>query len=53
MQQRLQQNRKWIVILLLFIGFFLFFYKVGDRDLWAPDEDEYAQMSREMIRTNN
>ena len=53
MQQRLQQNRKLIVILLLFVSFFLFFYKVGDRDLWAPDEDEYAQMSREMIRTNN
>ena len=35
------------------MGFFLFFYKVGDRDLWAPDEDEYAQMSREMIRFNN
>jgi 4-amino-4-deoxy-L-arabinose transferase-like glycosyltransferase len=35
------------------MGFFLFFYKVGDRDLWAPDEDEYAQMSREMIRFDN
>ena len=37
-------------MLLLCMGFLLFFYKVGDRDLWAPDEDEYAQMSREMIR---
>ena len=53
MQNLLQQNGKIIVILLLVIGFFLFFYKVGDRDLWAPDEDEYAQMSREMIRYNN
>jgi 4-amino-4-deoxy-L-arabinose transferase-like glycosyltransferase len=35
------------------MGFLLFFYKAGDRDLWAPDEDEYAQMSREMIRYNN
>ncbi|UCD81311.1 MAG: glycosyltransferase family 39 protein, partial [Desulfobacterales bacterium] len=42
-----------VLILLLCIGFFLFFYKVGDRDLWAPDEDEYAQMSREMIRYDN
>jgi 4-amino-4-deoxy-L-arabinose transferase-like glycosyltransferase len=39
-----------ILILLFCMGFLLFFYKVGDRDLWAPDEDEYAQMSREMIR---
>jgi len=39
-----------ILMLLLCMGFLLFFYKVGDRDLWAPDEDEYAQMSREMIR---
>jgi 4-amino-4-deoxy-L-arabinose transferase-like glycosyltransferase len=37
-------------MLLLCMGSLLFFYKVGDRDLWAPDEDEYAQMSREMIR---
>ncbi len=42
-----------MVIALLFIGFFLFVYGVGDRDLWAPDEDEYAQISREMIRTGN
>ncbi|MCP4622451.1 MAG: hypothetical protein GY850_02855, partial [bacterium] len=37
----------------MLVGFALFFYMVGDRDLWAPDEDEYAQMSREMIRFNN
>jgi 4-amino-4-deoxy-L-arabinose transferase-like glycosyltransferase len=42
-----------VIILLLLAGFLLFFYKVGDRDLWAPDEDEYAQMSREMIRYDN
>ncbi|MBT8366842.1 MAG: glycosyltransferase family 39 protein [Deltaproteobacteria bacterium] len=42
-----------ILILLLVFGFLLFFHKVGDRDLWAPDEDEYAQMSREMIRFDN
>ena len=53
MQQNRMPDQKVIVILLLFVGFFLFFYKVGDRDLWAPDEDEYAQMSREMIRSHN
>ena len=50
------QHRKTqvtILILLFCMGFLLFFYKVGDRDLWAPDEDEYAQMSREMIRYGN
>jgi len=52
----LSQPRKTqatILILLFCMGFLLFFYKVGDRDLWAPDEDEYAQMSREMIRYGN
>jgi len=47
------QVRTKILLLLLLAGFVLFFYKVGDRDLWAPDEDEYAQMSREMIRYDN
>ena len=47
------KTRLAVLVLLLCIGFFLFFYKVGDRDLWAPDEDEYAQMSREMIRYGN
>ena len=44
---------KTLLIWLLIIGSLLFIYKVGDRDLWAPDEDEYAQISREMIRTGN
>lgn len=44
---------KTLIILLLVVSFILLVYKVGDRDLWAPDEDEYAQISREMIRTNN
>jgi len=53
---KFSQHRKTqgIILLLLFcMGFLLFFYKVGDRDLWAPDEDEYAQMSREMVRSGN
>ena len=47
-----RQNRTFIFILIV-ICCLVFVYKVGDRDLWAPDEDEYAQMSREMIRTGN
>ncbi len=46
-------NTRTLVIALVIAGFFLFVYGVGDRDLWAPDEDEYAQISREMIRTGN
>jgi 4-amino-4-deoxy-L-arabinose transferase-like glycosyltransferase len=48
-----QKQVKTFAVILLLVGFVLFFYKVGDRDLWAPDEDEYAQMSREMIRSGN
>ncbi len=40
-------------VLLLCIGLFLFVYRLGNRDLWAPDEDEYAQISREMIRSGD
>jgi len=53
MKDLIHLQSKTLVILLLVVGFMLFVYKVGDRDLWAPDEDEYAQISREMIRTNN
>jgi 4-amino-4-deoxy-L-arabinose transferase-like glycosyltransferase len=31
--------------------FFLFFYKIGARDLWSPDEPRYAQVAREMLET--
>jgi len=47
------QNQKWLILLLLVFVFFLFFYKVGDRDLWAPDETEYAEVSREMVEFNH
>lgn len=51
--QQIWMPRTTAAIVLVCAGLVLFFYKVGDRDLWAPDEDEYAQMSREMIRTGN
>ena len=47
------QKEKWLILFLLILGFFLFIYKVEDRDLWAPDEAEYAQVSREMIQQGN
>ena len=45
-------RQRWLLLIFL-LGFFLFFYKVGDRDLWDPDEDEYAQVSREMVQLNH
>ena len=43
------RNRKWIVLLLVLLSYPLFFYKLGDRDIWSPDEDEYVQVNREMV----
>jgi 4-amino-4-deoxy-L-arabinose transferase-like glycosyltransferase len=43
------RNRKWILLLLLLISYPLLFHKLGDRDIWSPDEDEYVQVNREMV----
>ncbi len=43
------RNQKWIVLLLLLLSFLLFFYKLGARDIWEPNEDEYVQVNREMV----
>jgi len=43
------QNRKWIILLLVLMSYPLFFHKLGDRDIWSPDEDEYVQVNREMV----
>lgn len=40
------------VMLLLLCGV-LFFYRLGERDLWAPDEPRYAQVAREMIQRSD
>ena len=46
-----QRHENWIVfLLLLLLSYPLFFHKLGDRDLWSPDEDEYVQVNREMVR---
>ena len=34
-----QRNEKWIVLLLILLSYPLFFHKLGDRDIWSPDED--------------
>ncbi len=48
-----QMQGKIFALLLVCMGLLLFVYKVGDRDLWAPDEDEYAQIPREMMRSGD
>ena len=49
----LDRSGKEVVIALLLLGLLLFLYYVGARDLWPTDEDEYAQISREMLRSGN
>ncbi|MGD9115469.1 MAG: glycosyltransferase family 39 protein, partial [Desulfobacterales bacterium] len=44
-----RRYEKWIVLLLLLLSYPLFFHKLGDRDIWSPDEDEYVQVNREMV----
>jgi len=39
------------ILLLLSACFFLFFFRMGARDLWNPDEPRYAQVAREMLET--
>lgn len=39
-----------LVFIILFTGF-LFLFNIGKRDLWAPDEPRYAQVSKEMRDT--
>jgi hypothetical protein len=46
-----QRHENWVVmLLLLLLSYPLFFHKLGDRDIWSPDEDEYVQVNREMVR---
>lgn len=49
----LDRSGKEVIFALLAVGLLLFLYYVGARDLWPTDEDEYAQISREMLRTGN
>jgi 4-amino-4-deoxy-L-arabinose transferase-like glycosyltransferase len=53
MKAILDRTGKEVTLALLVIGGLLFLYYVGARDLWPTDEDEYAQISREMLRSGN
>jgi len=41
------------ILLLVCACYFLFFFKMGARDLWSPDEPRYAQVAREMLETGD
>lgn len=45
--------RKIYIIILFIVGIFIFFFNLGGRDLWDPDETRYAVIAREMRETGN
>ena len=46
-------NTRIIVSCIILFTAFLFLFNIGKRDLWAPDEPRYAQVSKEMRDTGN
>ena len=48
----LNNTRFAATFIILFTGF-LFLFNIGKRDLWAPDEPRYAQVSKEMRDSGN
>ncbi|MGR3178158.1 MAG: ArnT family glycosyltransferase [Candidatus Anammoxibacter sp.] len=41
------------VVLIIIFSCLLFLFNLGKRDLWAPDEPRYAQVSKEMWESND
>lgn len=46
-------NTRLIAICIVAFTGFLFLFNIGKRDLWAPDEPRYAQVSKEMRDSGN
>lgn len=46
-------SRKFNFVALLLIGILIFFFNLGSRDLWDPDETRYAVIAREMRESRN
>lgn len=40
-------------LVILLLGSFLFFYRLGDRSFRNPDEGRYAEIAREMVQTGD
>jgi 4-amino-4-deoxy-L-arabinose transferase-like glycosyltransferase len=47
------ETRTKYTLILLAIGVLVFFFKIGERDLWEPDETRYALIAREMRQGGN
>ncbi|MGZ3535706.1 MAG: ArnT family glycosyltransferase, partial [Thermodesulfobacteriota bacterium] len=45
--------RRGYVFAVIAIGIALFFFNLGGRDLWEPDETRYAVVAQEMKETGN
>jgi 4-amino-4-deoxy-L-arabinose transferase-like glycosyltransferase len=41
------------LFILLAMGALLFLFRIGGRDLWEPDETQYAIVAQEMKETGN
>lgn len=46
-------NTRIIATCIILFTAILFLFNIGKRDLWAPDEPRYAQVSKEMRETGN
>ncbi|MEP9411469.1 MAG: glycosyltransferase family 39 protein [Candidatus Brocadia sp.] len=46
-------NTRIIATCIILFTAFLFLFNIGKRDLWAPDEPRYAQVSKEMWESRN
>ncbi|MGQ9721584.1 MAG: ArnT family glycosyltransferase [Candidatus Jordarchaeum sp.] len=46
-------SKKINVVVLLLVGILIFFFNLGSRDLWDPDETRYAVIAREMRESRN
>ena len=47
------ETRTKYILILLAIGTLVFLFKIGERDLWEPDETRYALIAREMRQGGN